>query len=417
MGCFNSKSEGEYYDEDYSENPRVEHKDNFGLEESHEIIELLGTGGTGETWLCRSKRTNLLEAVKLIKRPIPKVIAPMVSEEIKIQGDLGEGHLNIVSAHEVFLTKTHLALCMEYAAGGSLTNYVADRWKTAGQRGGLFLSEDEARFLFMQFLSAVEYCHKHHVAHRDLKLDNTLLDDSVPPLIKICDFGFAKNWGDAEDNCYTQIGTPVYMSPQLVNNSNGGRSYHGQKVDVWASGVMLFVMLLGMFPFEHNEHPNPSQSAAYLEVWLQQIKSSWRENQRVAKYATRLSPECCELLDRIFELDESKRITIEQIKQHPWFVKPLQPQYQEAWDNLQKHQRKVDKMASVGVYQSAKRDEALKKMMQEASVLPSAVRAYPKPESVDLRRIATHKNLMAVDLVEEDEDEEQQKPQQNEYNV
>ena len=61
----------------------------------------------------------------------------------------------------------------------------------------------------------MHYCHVHHVAHRDLKLDNTLLDGSDPPYIKIADFGFAKDWGDTEAQMYTQIGTPVYMSPQV----------------------------------------------------------------------------------------------------------------------------------------------------------------------------------------------------------
>eukprot|EP01023_Acetabularia_acetabulum_P014565 TRINITY_DN17113_c0_g2_i1.p2 TRINITY_DN17113_c0_g2~~TRINITY_DN17113_c0_g2_i1.p2 ORF type:complete len:183 (-),score=33.79 TRINITY_DN17113_c0_g2_i1:45-593(-) len=176
MGCFESK-----HDELYTEvktkddghpvksggfdDNRV--PDKFGLSKTHKIIQLLGTGGTGETWLCKSLKTGQFEAVKLIRRPIPKVIVPMVLEEIKIQGDLGEGHLNIVNAHECYLTKSHLALCMEYAAGGSLTNYVADRWQTTQERGGLFLTEDEARFFFKQFLSAVEYCHSHKEAlHR-----------------------------------------------------------------------------------------------------------------------------------------------------------------------------------------------------------------------------------------------------------
>ena len=70
-----------------------------------------------------------------------------------------------------------------------------------------------------QFLSAVKYCHSHFVAHRDLKLDNTLLDASNPPIIKICDFGFAKTWSE-EANMFTQIGTPVYMSPELINTKN-----------------------------------------------------------------------------------------------------------------------------------------------------------------------------------------------------
>eukprot|EP01025_Chloroclados_australasicus_P057464 TRINITY_DN7162_c0_g1_i1.p1 TRINITY_DN7162_c0_g1~~TRINITY_DN7162_c0_g1_i1.p1 ORF type:complete len:429 (-),score=26.56 TRINITY_DN7162_c0_g1_i1:444-1730(-) len=342
----------------------------FGLQSSHEMIRLLGKGGTGETWLCRNKQTDQLEAVKLIKRPIPKLLLPMIFQEIKIQADLGDGHLNIISSHEVILTPSHLALCMEYASGGSLTSYVSDRWNSTPERGGLFLSEDEARYFFIQFVLAVEYCHSHNVAHRDLKLDNTLLDNSNPPRLKICDFGFAKAWGDASQNLFTQIGTPVYMSPQQINSRNGNRGYSGSKSDVWAIGVLLFVMLLGMFPFEHTNHPNPDRSAAYLEVWLQQIKSSWRENPRVSRYAARLSPECRDLLDKIFQLDESKRLTIAQIKEHPWYTKPLPPLLKMALDELKTAQRKVNRLVDSGVYQNSERDDKLKQLIKEAAHLP-----------------------------------------------
>eukprot|EP01023_Acetabularia_acetabulum_P069107 TRINITY_DN9929_c0_g2_i1.p2 TRINITY_DN9929_c0_g2~~TRINITY_DN9929_c0_g2_i1.p2 ORF type:complete len:158 (-),score=33.96 TRINITY_DN9929_c0_g2_i1:42-515(-) len=156
MGCFASKED--LMDGGYDDFEKAQGQDQFGLKETHKVLELLGTGGTGETWLCRCISSGQLQAVKMIRRPIPKVILPMVLEEIKIQGDLGEGHLNIVNAHEVYLTETHLALCMEYAAGGSLTNYVADRWESTQERGGLFLCEDEARFLFKQFLHSFMLC-------------------------------------------------------------------------------------------------------------------------------------------------------------------------------------------------------------------------------------------------------------------
>eukprot|EP01026_Neomeris_dumetosa_P041995 TRINITY_DN34879_c0_g1_i2.p1 TRINITY_DN34879_c0_g1~~TRINITY_DN34879_c0_g1_i2.p1 ORF type:complete len:419 (+),score=37.78 TRINITY_DN34879_c0_g1_i2:178-1434(+) len=363
----------------------------FGLQDSHEMIKLLGKGGTGQTWLCRNISTQQLEAVKLIKRPIPKVLLPMIYQEIKIQAELGEGHLNIVSSHEVYLTPSHLALCMEYASGGSLTNYVSDRWNSTPERGGLFLSENEARYFFIQFITAVEYCHSHNVAHRDLKLDNTLLDSSNPPRVKICDFGFAKAWGDASQNLFTQIGTPVYMSPQLINSRNGSRGYSGSKSDVWAIGVLLFVMLLGMFPFDHTNHPNPNRSAAYLEVWLQQIKTSWRENPRVSKQAQRLSPECKDLLDKIFQLDETRRLTIPEIKQHPWYNKPLPPLLQVALDQLIAEQRKLDRLVDAGIYQNnQKRDEQLKKIIQEAAQLPIDAKGQQNL-GVDLRKVSNTK--------------------------
>ena len=81
--------------------------------------------------------------------------------------------------------------------------FVWHRWHTRAQRNGLYLDEHEACYFFRQFIEAVQYCHVNHVAHRDLKLDNTLLDSSDPPYIKIADFGFAKDWGDTEANMYT----------------------------------------------------------------------------------------------------------------------------------------------------------------------------------------------------------------------
>jgi len=154
--------------------------------------------------LNSDKRSGEEVAIKLIKRPLPKIILPNILREIRIQADLGEGHINIVDAKAALLTEAHLALVMEYAAGGSLTGYVAERWQHA-QHAGLFLGEDEARYFFRQFIGAVEYCHSHCVAHRDLKLDNTLLSSDSPPVLKLCDFGFAKTWTE-DANMYTHIG-------------------------------------------------------------------------------------------------------------------------------------------------------------------------------------------------------------------
>jgi serine/threonine-protein kinase SRK2 len=90
----------------------------FGLVTTHEVIKLLGRGGEGETWLCKEKDTGHEVAIKLIKRPIPKPAVEVIKREILIQAKLGQGHLNIVSADEVLMTKTHLGLVMEYVPGG-----------------------------------------------------------------------------------------------------------------------------------------------------------------------------------------------------------------------------------------------------------------------------------------------------------
>lgn len=337
----------------------------FGLD-FLEAKHMLGEGGSGETWLMEDVHTKEQVAVKLIKRPIPKVLHEMLLHEIQIQSDLGEGHMNIVNAREVVLTRSHLALILEYASGGTLTKYVSDRWDTVQERGGLFLAEDEALFFFKQFISAVEYCHKHSVAHRDLKLDNTLLDSSNPPFIKICDFGFAKNF-DEDANMHTHIGTPVYMSPELISSKRGRMGYDGRKADVWASGVMLFVMLLGMFPYEHSEHPDPNTSAAQIEVWLQQIKSKWRENARVRDAAAKLSPECQDMLDHIFDLNEKRRMSVDDIKAHPWFQRKLDDEKERILGTLLLEQDKINSDVHQRAAKNQERDEMLKNMLSVAA--------------------------------------------------
>jgi serine/threonine-protein kinase SRK2 len=148
-----------------------------------QVLKMLGEGGSGETWLCKDIKSGDEFAIKFIVRPIPKVVLPMIFHEVKvrqncsvcvswvpapmqssgahmaalflhfmltlqIQAALGAGHVNLVQARELFLSKTHLGLAMEFVSGGNLTAYVTDKWDSTGARNGLFLTEDEARYFF-----------------------------------------------------------------------------------------------------------------------------------------------------------------------------------------------------------------------------------------------------------------------------
>lgn len=361
-----------------------------GLESSFELVEFLGRGGSGDTWLYRSRGSGELVAIKLIARPLPKAILPaQVEREIKIQTELGESHFGIINAREAVLTDTHLCLVLEFAAGGSLTSYVSQRWQHA-QHTGTFLSEDEARYFFRQFISTVEFCHRHNVAHRDLKLDNTLLDDSQPPVIKICDFGFAKDW-TVSANMYTHIGTPVYMSPELIDSRHGLRGYDGKLVDVWASGVMLVAMLLGMFPFDHVDHPDPNTNEAQLEVWLQQVGQQWSVIPRIKESASKLTEECRDLLDHILTIEENKRIGIAQIKEHPWFNKPMPPKFKSAEEELYMRQHQLDARLENRILDEDRRKARYSKLRQmvELAEQRSDWSGLPRTES-----------LMQIDLTD-----------------
>ena len=146
----------------------------FGLSDHFEVIKLLGTGGEGETWLCVDKVTKKEVAIKLVRRPIPKPITQIIQREIKILADLGDGHLNIVHAEEVILTKTHVGLVMEYVSGGNMVAYVTRRRQTKDERGGLCVDEDEANYFFRQLIYAVQFCHNNHVAHRYVRAKQVL---------------------------------------------------------------------------------------------------------------------------------------------------------------------------------------------------------------------------------------------------
>lgn len=363
------------------------------LAKSFDYIQQLGKGGTGDTGLFKDLQSGQEVAIKLIKRPLPKVIMPNILREVTIQAELGEGHVNIVEAKEVVLTDHHLCLVMEYAAGNSLTGYVADKWQHA-QQTGLFLSEDEARYYFRQFVTAVAYCHAHNVAHRDLKLDNTLLDGKRPGRVKLCDFGFAKQWEQENRNMFTHIGTPVYMSPeQLQDGDANGQGYLGTAVDVWAAGVLLIVMLLGTFPFDHTENPDPNCKEAHTEVWAQQTKGSWSEVPHIKKAVQKLSPEVRDLLDRILVPKEEERITIPEIEAHPWYQKSLPSQYANAERALRADQAKVEQYVnsrSISTAAKQARDKQLADIVESAGQRPQA--GGGQMLRIDLREAAVVQN-------------------------
>ncbi|KDD71541.1 hypothetical protein H632_c4829p0, partial [Helicosporidium sp. ATCC 50920] len=152
----------------------------FGLESLFEPIKLLGRGGTGQTWLCRDRRSGRSVALKLQQRPLPCSTLELAYNEIVVQAEVGYGSPHMCLLREVVLSPTHLALVLDHEAGGSCAEYVA---RAIGAVSGqeLCVPEDEARFLFKQLIAGVEYMHALHVAHRDIKLDNTLLGADAAP--------------------------------------------------------------------------------------------------------------------------------------------------------------------------------------------------------------------------------------------
>ncbi|CAL9044528.1 unnamed protein product [Musa acuminata subsp. burmannicoides] len=265
------------------------------MEERYELLKELGAGNFGVARLVKDKKTGELVAVKYIERG--KKIDEHVLREIINHKSLR--HPNIVRFKEVVLTPTHLAIVMEYAAGGELFERIC----SAGR-----FSEDEARYFFQQLISGVSYCHSMEICHRDLKLENTLLDGSPTPRVKICDFGYSKS-ALLHSQPKSTVGTPAYIAPEVLSR----KEYDGKIADVWSCGVTLYVMLVGSYPFEDPEDPRNFRKT---------ISRILNVQYSVPDYI-RISSECRQLLSQIFVANPLKRITIPEIKQHPWFLKNL----------------------------------------------------------------------------------------------
>ena len=128
---------------------------------------------------------------------------------------------------------------MEYAGHSSLHSYLKNK-------SGRKLKEDEGKYIFKQVVEGISYLHSKNVIHRDIKLENLLLDDNK--ILKIIDFGFSV-CVKKEQKINNFCGTPTYMAPEIVSK----KEYFGAPVDVWALGVLLYVLLCGTFPFKAQE--------------------------------------------------------------------------------------------------------------------------------------------------------------------
>ncbi|KAK8456335.1 hypothetical protein SEVIR_3G004100v4 [Setaria viridis] len=188
---------------------------------------------------------------------------------------------------------------MEYAAGGELFERICE----AGR-----FHEDEARYFFQQLVCGVSYCHAMQICHRDLKLENTLLDGSPAPRLKICDFGYSKS-SVLHSRPKSTVGTPAYIAPEVLSR----REYDGKHADVWSCGVTLYVMLVGAYPFEDPKDPKNFRKTISRIMSVQY---------KIPEYV-HVSQNCRHLLSRIFVANPYKRITMSEIKSHPWFLKNL----------------------------------------------------------------------------------------------
>ncbi|XP_011527776.1 serine/threonine-protein kinase SIK1 isoform X1 [Homo sapiens] len=251
----------------------------------YDIERTLGKGNFAVVKLARHRVTKTQVAIKIIdKTRLDSSNLEKIYREVQLMKLLNHPH--IIKLYQVMETKDMLYIVTEFAKNGEMFDYLTSNGH---------LSENEARKKFWQILSAVEYCHDHHIVHRDLKTENLLLDGNMD--IKLADFGFG-NFYKSGEPLSTWCGSPPYAAPEVFE----GKEYEGPQLDIWSLGVVLYVLVCGSLPFDGPNLPTLRQRV--LEGRF-----------RIPFF---MSQDCESLIRRMLVVDPARRITIAQIRQHRW---------------------------------------------------------------------------------------------------
>eukprot|EP01017_Pseudomicrothorax_dubius_P024205 TRINITY_DN2575_c0_g1_i2.p1 TRINITY_DN2575_c0_g1~~TRINITY_DN2575_c0_g1_i2.p1 ORF type:complete len:304 (-),score=73.01 TRINITY_DN2575_c0_g1_i2:365-1276(-) len=256
--------------------------------DSFNLIKVLGKGTYAKVVLVRKKDSGQLYALKVIKKNLLQKAKQ--EESIKVERDIliSCDHPFIMKLNYAFQNERKIFFALEYTPGGELF-YLLQRIK--------ILNEPQAKFYAAQVVLALEHLHNLKIVYRDLKPENIMLDEQG--YIRLTDFGLSKNKFDEREKLETICGTPEYLAPEVL-----GRTGYGKEVDIWAIGALIFEMLTSLPPFYSSKREELFKMIVYDPV----------------KLPKHLSPECKSLLAGLFQKDPTKRITIKDVKLHPWFA-------------------------------------------------------------------------------------------------
>jgi len=246
------------------------------------------------------KKTNLKVAIKMIDKK--NTDDDEMFNEVSIHCQLS--HPNIITFREIFDGPKSYFVVLDLATGGELFDRIIEIQR---------FPEKEALHVMLQVLSGVKYMHDLHIVHRNLKPEDLVLSSrDKNPDIKIIDFGFAtKLTNDFE--LLQLVGTPPYFAPEvsLLRDETVMDGY-GRPVDIWAMGVILYILLSGIHPFLIRDE----------ELMLDNIQNvKWNF---VGPNWSKISSEAKDLIKHMMEKDARKRFTVDQCLEHRWMKGPVQ---------------------------------------------------------------------------------------------
>jgi len=263
------------------------------LENDYQLLNPpLGQGSFSVVYEGVDKSGNHFAIKSINKRHIKK---DLLSREIQIMKKLN--HENILKCKDVYESEEKIYLILELVKGGELYDYIVEKE----------FNEDEARDVVLQLLSAIEYLHGNGIAHRDLKPENVLcIDKSTGEKrvlqIKVADFGLSKQF--SADDLKSRCGSPTYVAPEVIESTT-----YNEAVDMWALGVITFVLLTGCFPFyeESNDYV-----ALYKKI--SQVDYCFPDDPETSKEAK-------DFIEHLLVKEVHQRFSPAQCRNHPWLKK------------------------------------------------------------------------------------------------
>lgn len=254
----------------------------------YDLQETLGCGHFAVVKVARHVFTGERVAVKVIdKTKLDEISRAHLVKEVRCMKLVQ--HPNVVRLYEVIDTQTKLYLVQELGDGGDMYEYIMNH-----EQG---LSEDKARHYFQQIVLAIDYCHKLHIVHRDLKLENVIFFKSLD-VAKLTDFGLSNKFSPGQ-KLDTSCGSLAYSAPEVLL----GDSYDAPAVDVWSLGVILFMLVCGRAPFYE---ANDSETL----INIMDVRYSVSEH---------VSQACQSLIEKMLVREPCHRCSMESIMEDCWF--------------------------------------------------------------------------------------------------
>jgi len=256
----------------------------------YEYLRTLAEGSSSTVALVLHSITSDVYACKIVSRELlaDEERLQVFDRELRVMAALDHPH--IVHLHEIVFLPEYICIVMDYCSNGDLYDFVASSGR---------VSERQSRRFLAQLVDALQYLHRRGICHRDIKLENILLDENMN--VKLADFGLCNTHSLVSTAC----GSPCYLAPEITSRA----PYDGTKVDIWSLGIVLFALVAGMLPWPMSAGPDFCANARPAQI----------------KFPAAFTYGLRSLISRMLEIDPAMRPTIDEVARAAWLEPAAAP--------------------------------------------------------------------------------------------